>query len=141
MHSKDYAFHENPVGLLESREKKPNPTFSFGLRGVLPVSQEMRKHECVRKRKARVDLIRLREGRIDDDDFPSLIGVASRLADSQVALRDAFGMSPLELWSAARALKQEHDTKLIIIDRLEFSDSPERSVRPIVRRRLYGCLR
>ncbi len=72
-----------------------------------------------------VDLQRLRNGRLRDEDFPRLSGAAGRLGSAKVWIDDTPALTLLELRSKARRLKAEHDTGLIVIDYLQLIRGPE----------------
>lgn len=88
---------------------------------------------------ARIDMSDLRIGRIKDNDWPRLIDKASKLGEAQLYVDDTSGISPQEIRSKARRLKQQQGLDLIMIDYLQMMkmrtrmESREREVAEISR--------
>jgi replicative DNA helicase len=99
--------------------------------GQVPVaifSLEMARDQLVERLLASesfVDLQRLRNGKLRDEDFPRLSGAAGRLGGAKVWIDDTPALTLLELRSKARRLKAEHDTGLIIVDYLQLIRGPD----------------
>ncbi|MEM7645297.1 MAG: replicative DNA helicase [Pseudomonadota bacterium] len=88
---------------------------------------------------ARVNMSDLRVGRIKDNDWPRLIDKASKLGEAQLFIDDTSGISPQEIRSKARRLKQQHGLDMILVDYLQIMklrtriESREREVAEISR--------
>ncbi len=72
----------------------------------------------------RVELQRLRTGRLDDDDWPRLTSTMSILNHAQLFIDDSPGLSPQEMRSRARRLKREQGLGLIVVDYLQLMQLP-----------------
>lgn len=68
---------------------------------------------------ARVNMSDLRVGRIKDNDWPRLIDKASKLGEANLYIDDTSGISPQEIRSKARRLKQQHGLDMILVDYLQ----------------------
>ena len=88
---------------------------------------------------ARVDMSALRVGRIKDNDWPRLIDKASQLGEANLFIDDTSGISPQEIRSKCRRLKQQHGLDMILVDYLQIMklrqriESREREVAEISR--------
>ena len=88
---------------------------------------------------AKVNISDLRVGRIKDNDWPRLIEKAAILGQSPLFIDDTSGISPQEIRSKARRLKQQKGLDLVIIDYLQIMrlrsrvESREREVAEISR--------
>ena len=88
---------------------------------------------------ARVNMSDLRVGRIKDNDWPRLIDKASKLGEAGLFIDDTSGISPNEIRSKARRLKQQHGLDMIVVDYLQIMklrvkiESREREVAEISR--------
>jgi len=68
---------------------------------------------------AKVEMQKLRQGFISDEEWPKLSIAAGRLHDAPIFIDDSSALTPLELRAKARRLKSRKDVKLIIIDYLQ----------------------
>jgi replicative DNA helicase len=88
---------------------------------------------------ARVNMSDLRVGRIKDNDWPRLIDKASKLGEANLFIDDTSGISPQEIRSKSRRLKQQHGLDMILVDYLQIMklrtriESREREVAEISR--------
>ena len=88
---------------------------------------------------ARINMSDLRVGRIKDNDWPRLIDKASKLGEANLYIDDTSGISPQEIRSKARRLKQQHGLDMILVDYLQIMklrtriESREREVAEISR--------
>ncbi len=88
---------------------------------------------------ARINMSDLRVGRIKDNDWPRLIDKASKLGEANLYIDDTSGISPQEIRSKSRRLKQQHGLDMILVDYLQIMklrqkvDSREREVAEISR--------
>lgn len=89
-------------------------------------SLEMSKEELLNRilaSEAMVDSVKIRSGKLDDEDWISLTNVSGTLSESKIILDDSAGYSPLELRARCRKLKMEFDIGLIVIDYLQLMDA------------------
>jgi replicative DNA helicase len=75
---------------------------------------------------ARVNLRSIREGFMNESDFPKLTSAAGKLSNSKLFIDDSAGLSILQLRARARRLWQQHDIKLFVIDYLQLLHSTGR---------------
>ncbi|MEK7120840.1 MAG: replicative DNA helicase, partial [Patescibacteria group bacterium] len=68
---------------------------------------------------ARVDLWKLRTGRLSEGDFTHLAGAMSRLSDAPIYIDDQPGQNILRMRSVARRLKGQKNLDLLIVDYLQ----------------------
>jgi replicative DNA helicase len=66
-----------------------------------------------------IDLWKLRNGRLEDDDFPKLNDAMAALSEAPVFIDDSATTNIMEMRTKARRLQTEHDLGLIIIDYLQ----------------------
>jgi len=67
----------------------------------------------------RIDLQRVRTGKLTDDDWPRLTSAVSMLSEAKLFIDDSAVLSPTELRARARRLKREHGLSLVIVDYLQ----------------------
>jgi replicative DNA helicase len=75
---------------------------------------------------ARVNLRSIREGFMNESDFPKLTSAAGKLSSSKLFIDDTAGLSILQLRARARRLAQQHGIKLFVIDYLQLLHSTGR---------------
>ena len=68
---------------------------------------------------ARVSLRSVRDGFMNEADFPKLAGAAGKLRNARLYIDDSAGLSILQLRSKARRMHQQHGIKLIVVDYLQ----------------------
>jgi len=101
------------------------------IEGNVPVaifSLEMSKEAIVQRMltsEARVDAHRLRSGTLRDADYKLLASAAGLLSSAPIWIDDSAAMTPLELRSKARRIKQEQNVGLVIVDYLQLMREPE----------------
>jgi replicative DNA helicase len=100
-------------------QKKPIAVFSL----EMSTQQLVQRLLCSR---AKVNLARVRDGFLNERDFPALQTAASKLAESKIFIDDTSGLSILELRAKARRLKSQHDIQAIFIDYLQLLRSTSR---------------
>jgi len=87
-------------------------------------AMELQERELAQR--ARVDLQRIRSGRLLDADFPKLARAADRIAHGRLHLDETTGISALEIRAKARRLKARHpDLALVIVDYLQLMRCPD----------------
>jgi replicative DNA helicase len=75
----------------------------------------------------RVDLHRLRSGRLTEEDWLHVTRSIGRLAQAPVYIDDTPGISVLEARAKARRLRREHGIGLVVIDYLQLMSAHERT--------------
>jgi len=76
---------------------------------------------------ARIDMQRVRRGRLEEHEWERLGQYVGQLAGYQIYIDDTPGISVLELRSKARRLKAEHNVGLIVVDYLQLMRSSTRA--------------
>lgn len=85
-------------------------------------SLEMGKEQLVYRMlcsEASIDMLKLRTGNLEDDDWVRMARSAGPLAQAQIYIDDTPGISITEMRSKCRRLKIEHGLDLIVIDYLQ----------------------
>ncbi|KPU42897.1 replicative DNA helicase [Oxobacter pfennigii] len=85
-------------------------------------SLEMSKEQLVQRMlcsEANIDMLKLRTGNLEDEDWAKLARSAGPLASAKIFIDDSPGISITEMRSKCRRLKIEHGLDLIIIDYLQ----------------------
>ncbi len=85
-------------------------------------SLEMSREQLVQRliaMETRIDSHRLREGRLDDDEFRLVAEAMGRLAEMPIYIDDTPGLAVSELRSKARRLHAEAEVELYVIDYLQ----------------------
>ncbi|MEE2874378.1 MAG: replicative DNA helicase [Candidatus Latescibacterota bacterium] len=98
--------------------------------GVAVFSLEMSKMQLAQRllsAETRVDLHKLRTGRLRDDDWMHLTRNVGRLAQAPIYIDDTPGISVLEARAKCRRLHREHGIGLIIVDYLQLMSSHVRT--------------
>ena len=112
--------------------------------GVLIFSPKMSKIQVVQRLlsiETKVDLHKLRTGRLRDEDWTRLTHYTDRLAQAPIYIDDAPGISVFEARSKARRLQREYGIGMVVIDYLQLmsghvrTKSREREI-PYIARRL-----
>jgi replicative DNA helicase len=75
---------------------------------------------------ARVNLRSIREGFMNESDFPKLTSAAGKLSNSPLFIDDSAGLSILQFRARARRLHQQHGVKLFVVDYLQLLHSTAR---------------
>jgi replicative DNA helicase len=97
--------------------------------GVALFSLEMSNTQLAQRllsAETRVDLHRLRTGKLSDEDWMHLTRNVGRLAQAPIFVDDTPGISVLEARAKARRLQREHGIGLVIIDYLQLMTSHDR---------------
>ena len=98
--------------------------------GVAIFSLEMSKMQLAQRllsAETRVDLHKLRTGRLSEDDWMHLTRNVGRLAQAPIYIDDTPGISVLEARAKARRLHREFGIGMIVIDYLQLMSSHHRS--------------
>ena len=72
----------------------------------------------------RVNQRHLRTGDIAEEEWPRVSSAMSLLHGAKIFIDDRPALSPIELRSAARRLKRQHDIQLVVIDYLQLMQVP-----------------
>lgn len=73
----------------------------------------------------RIDQLRIRTGKLADDDWPRISSTVSMLSDAPMFIDDTPGLSPAEMRARARRLTKEHgQLGLIVVDYLQLMQVP-----------------
>ncbi len=94
--------------------------------GVAVFSLEMSKTQVAQRLlciETRVDLQKLRTGRLRDDDWMHLTRNVGRLAQAPIYIDDTPGITVLEARAKARRLQREHGVGMVIVDYLQLMTS------------------
>ena len=110
--------------------------------GVAVFSLEMTRHQVAQRLlcvETRVDLHKLRTGRLGEEDWMHLTRNVGKLAQAPIYIDDTPGITVLESRAKARRLQREHGLGMVIIDYLQlmtshnFTQSREQEVSQISR--------
>ncbi|GAB6036231.1 replicative DNA helicase [Fundidesulfovibrio butyratiphilus] len=74
----------------------------------------------------KVDLSKLRKGRLDDSDWTKLYDAANVLSPAPVFVDDSAALSTMEVRARCRRLKAEHGLGLVVVDYLQLMRSARR---------------
>jgi replicative DNA helicase len=72
----------------------------------------------------RVELQKIRSGRLADEDWPRLTSTMNLLSQAKLFIDDTPGLTPTEMRARARRLKREHGLSLIVVDYLQLMQLP-----------------
>lgn len=73
----------------------------------------------------RIDQLRIRTGKLADEDWPRISSTVSMLSDAPLYIDDSPGLSPAEMRARARRLAKEHgQLGLIVVDYLQLMQVP-----------------
>lgn len=73
----------------------------------------------------RIDQLRVRTGKLQDDEWPRLTSAVSMLSKTKLFIDDTPALTPTEVRARARRLKREHDELgLIVVDYLQLMQAP-----------------
>ncbi len=91
-------------------------------KAVAVFSLEMNSQQLVQRllcSRAKVDLAKVRDGFLSEQNFRSMQVAGGQLAESKMFIDDTSGLSILELRAKARRLKSQHDIAAIFVDYLQ----------------------
>lgn len=72
----------------------------------------------------RVELQKIRTGRLEDSDWPRLTSTMNLLSQARLFIDDTPALTPMEMRARARRLKREHGLSLIVVDYLQLMHVP-----------------
>lgn len=126
------GFHPGQLVVIAARPSMGKSAFSINLAAhaamkakkcVAFFSLEMSKEDVMVRllaSEARVHMGSLRNGRLQDADWPRLIAAAGAISESKLYVDDSPGISPHEVRARARRLKSRGELDMIVIDYLQF---------------------
>jgi len=76
---------------------------------------------------AGIDSQKIRQGRVENEEWPMLSAALGRLGDAPIFIDDSPSMSALDVRARSRRLKAEHGIGLILIDYLQLMSATSRS--------------
>lgn len=92
-------------------------------------SLEMSRSEITMKllsAEARVELGRIRQGRMGEEDWARMAQKMGTLSDAPLFIDDSPNMSMMEIRAKCRRLKQRHDLRFVVLDYLQLMTSGKR---------------
>lgn len=148
--AKTSGFQKGDMILIAARPSMGKTTFALNIaehaalregKSVVIFSLEMSKEQLAYKllcSEAGVDLLKLRTGALDDDDWEKIARATGPLSKAKVYIDDTAGVSVMEMRSKCRRLKMEYGIDLILIDYLQLmsgssSESRQQEVSEISR--------
>lgn len=126
------GFHAGQLVVIAARPSMGKTAFSINIashaalrakKSVAYFSLEMSKEDLMVRllaSEAKVHMGSLRNGRLQDSDWPRLIAAAGALSEAKLYVDDTAGVSPHEVRARARRLKSKGELDMIIIDYLQF---------------------
>lgn len=129
--SKTSGFQKGDLVLIAARPSMGKTAFALNIaqyaairnnNSVAIFSLEMSKEQLAYRMlcaEANVDMLKLRTGNLDDDDWVRLAKSAGPLASAKIFIDDTPGISVTEMRSKCRRLKIEHGLDMIIVDYLQ----------------------
>ena len=129
--AKTSGFQKGDMVLIAARPSMGKTTFSLNIaenaalkegKSVVIFSLEMSKEQLAYKllcSQASVDMLKLRTGNLDDDDWERIARATGPLSKAKIYIDDTAGMSVMEMRSKCRKIKMEHGIDMILIDYLQ----------------------
>ena len=130
------GFQEGNLVILAARPGMGKSALGLGIAANVAVRHhqpvalftlEMSKAEVTQRlmcAEAKVELHRLRTGRLASEDWPRLTGACDRLAKAPIYVDDTGSITMMEIRSKARRLKSKHpDLGLVLVDYLQLMTS------------------
>ncbi len=126
------GFHPGQFNIIAARPSMGKTAISINIathaalrakKAVAYFSLEMSKEDLMIRilaSEARVHMGSLRNGRLQDSDWPRLIAAAGAISEAKLFVDDSPGLSPHEIRARARRLKSKGELDMIIIDYLQF---------------------
>ncbi|WP_055669954.1 replicative DNA helicase [Desnuesiella massiliensis] len=129
--SKTSGFQKGDMVLIAARPSMGKTTFVLNLaqhaalrenKSIVIFSLEMSKEQLAYKflcAEANVDMLKLRTGNLDDQDWENIARASGPLAAAKIYIDDTAGVSVMEMRSKCRRIKLEYGIDMIIIDYLQ----------------------
>ncbi|WP_288222407.1 replicative DNA helicase [uncultured Clostridium sp.] len=129
--AKTSGFQKGDMVLIAARPSMGKTTFSLNIaehaalregKSVVIFSLEMSKEQLAYKllcSEANVDMLKLRTGNLDDDDWERIARATGPLSKARIYIDDTAGLSIMEMRSKCRKIKMEHGIDMILIDYLQ----------------------
>ena len=129
--SKTSGFQKGDMVLIAARPSMGETTFALNIaenaalvegKSVVIFSLEMSKEQLAYKllcSEASVDMLKLRTGNLDDDDWERIARATGPLSKAKIYIDDTAGLSVMEMRTKCRKIKMEHGIDLILIDYLQ----------------------
>lgn len=126
------GFHAGQLVVIAARPSMGKTAFSVNIaahaalrakKSVAYFSLEMSREDLMVRllaAEAKVHMGSLRNGRLQDSDWPRLIAAAGSISEAKLYVDDTPGISPHEVRARARRLKSKGELDMIIIDYLQF---------------------
>ena len=148
---KTSGFQKGDMVLIAARPSMGKTTFSLNIaenaalkegKSVVVFSLEMSKEQLAYKllcSQANVDMLKLRTGNLEDDDWERIARATGPLAKAKIYIDDTAGISVMDMRSKCRKIKMEHGIDMILIDYLQLmsgsagSDNRQQEVSEISR--------
>lgn len=148
--SKTSGFQSGDMVLVAARPSMGKTTFALNIaqyaslranKSVVIFSLEMSKEQLGYKllcAEANVDMLKLRTGNLEDQDWENIARASGPLAASKIYIDDTPGITVMEMRSKCRRIKIEHGIDMIVIDYLQLmsgsgSESRQQEVSEISR--------
>lgn len=137
--TKTSGFQKGDMVLIAARPSMGKTAFALNIAQYAAVrdgktaaifSLEMSKEQLVQRMlcsEANIDMLKLRTGNLDDEDWVRLARAAGPLASAKMYIDDTPGISITEMRSKCRRLKIEHGLDIIVIDYLQLMQGRGRS--------------
>ena len=128
---KTSGFQRGDMVLIAARPSMGKTTFALNIaqhaalksgKSVVIFSLEMSKEQLAYKllcAEANVDMLKLRTGNLDDEDWENIARASGPLAASKIYIDDTAGVNVMEMRSKCRRIKIEHGIDMIMIDYLQ----------------------
>lgn len=137
--SKTSGFQKGDMVLIAARPSMGKTAFALNIASYAAIrnnnsvaifSLEMSKDQLAQRMlcsEANIDMLKLRTGNLEEDDWVRLARSAGPLAGAKIFIDDTPGATVTEMRSKCRRLKMEHGLDLIIVDYLQLMQGRERS--------------
>ena len=137
--AKTSGFQKGDMVLIAARPSMGKTTFALNIaehaalregKSVVVFSLEMSKEQLAYKllcSEANVDMLKLRTGNLDDDDWERIARATGPLSKAKIYIDDTAGMSVMEMRSKCRKIKMEHGIDMILIDYLQLMSGSSQS--------------
>lgn len=128
---KTSGFQKGEMILIAARPSMGKTTFALNIaetaalrhgKSVVIFSLEMPREQLAYKllcSEASVDMLKLRTGNLDDDDWERIAKATGPLSKAKIYIDDTAGLSVMEMRSKCRKIKMEHGIDMILIDYLQ----------------------